>query len=76
MTEPLAGITITLHTEEGPMAPVLISCPTTGRLVPTGVEADGEDELDADGHVLLACPDCGGNHQWGLTDAALAVAGT
>ena len=76
MTQRLAGITLTLHTEEGPMAPVLISCPITGRLVPTGVEAEGEDELDTNGHVLLACPDCGGDHQWGLVDAAFAVAAT
>lgn len=74
MTELLAGTTITLHTEEGPMAPVLISCSITGRLVPTGVEVEGEEELDTEGHVLLGCPDCGGDHQWGLVDAALAVA--
>lgn len=55
------------------MAPVLISCPITGRLVPTGIEAEGEDELNTGGHVLLKCPDCGGDHQRGLEDAALAV---
>ena len=55
------------------MALVLISCPITGRLVPTGIKAEGEDELNTGGHVLLRCPDCGGDHQWGPEDAALAV---
>ena len=76
MPEPLAGITITLPTEEGPMALVLISCPVTGRLVPIHVEAEGEDELDTEGHVLVGCPDCGGDHHWDLTEAALAVGST
>ncbi len=58
------------------MAPVLISCPITGRLVPTGIEAESEDDLDTAGHVLLACPDCGGDHPWDSTDAALAPEAT
>ena len=55
------------------MAPVLISCPISGRLVPTGIEAESEDELDMEGHVLLACPDCGADHRWSRMDAVLAV---
>ena len=61
---------------EGRMAPVLISCPITGRLVPTGIEAEVEAELDTQGHVLLGCPDCGGDQPWDLTDAAIAATPT
>ena len=58
------------------MAPVLISCPVTDPLVPTGIEAESEDELDTEGHVLQGCPDCGGDHEWDSSDAALAVEAT
>jgi len=54
------------------MAPVLIACPVTGGLVPTGIEAEAEQEL-LEAHVLLACPDCGEDHQWRPADAVIAV---
>jgi hypothetical protein len=54
------------------MAPVLIMCPTTGDLVPTGENVQSLDELAAEEHLLIACSDCGRDHQWTAVDALLA----
>ena len=42
---------------------VLIMCPQTGDLVPTGVTADVLDELPAV-NVLNGCAGCGADHEW------------
>ena len=52
------------------MRPVLIECPGTHRLVPTGLMAEDLDELE-DENVLWDCPDCHGSHRWTPTDAVL-----
>ena len=54
------------------MPPVLISCPTTGDLVPTGVNVISLEELGDGKLVLIACPDCGRDHDWTRRDAVLA----
>jgi hypothetical protein len=52
------------------MAAVLIACPESGGLVPTGVNVRDLDELDAE-NVLIDCPDCGLDHPWTKFDAVL-----
>lgn len=54
------------------MPPVQISCPTTGDLVPTGVTAGSLEELGDDALLLIACPECGRDHEWAAADAVLA----
>jgi hypothetical protein len=54
------------------MAPVLMTCPVTGGLVPTGVGAEPDQELLGT-RVLLACPDCGDDHWWDPVDAEIAL---
>ena len=54
------------------MAAVLIACPHTGSLVPTGANALSLDELQAD-NLLAACPDCGRDHDWTPRDAVLST---
>lgn len=55
------------------MAQVLIACPTTGDLVPTGIDADDLDELITI-HMLVRCLACGGDHIWRANEAVLAAA--
>ena len=55
------------------MASVLISCPTSGDLVPAGIDCDTLGELEAS-NVLAGCPDCNAEHEWTPVDAVLAVA--
>lgn len=55
------------------MPPVLIACPVTGDVVPTGVDVHSRDELEDD-HLLIACPECGQDHEWGKTEAILSPA--
>ena len=55
------------------MQPVLIVCPVSGEFVPTGVDVRSLDELEVD-HLLIACPECGQDHEWGRSDAVLAPA--
>lgn len=54
------------------MPPVLISCPITGDLVPTGVNATNLEELGDDKLLLIARPECGRDHDWTRADAVLA----
>jgi hypothetical protein len=51
---------------------VLISCPQTGDLVPTGVTADVLDNLPSV-NVLNGCPACGGDHDWRRDEAVITV---
>lgn len=53
------------------MHSVLIACPRTLELVPTGFEAEGEDDLQAE-NILYDCPSCSGDHPWTPADAILA----
>ncbi len=55
------------------MPPVLITCPASGALVPTGAQAQSLAQLDIDGYLLIACPECGRDHEWTPLDAQLAV---
>ena len=52
------------------MRPVLIECPGSRRLVPTGLTADALDELE-DEYILGDCPDCHASHRWTPIDAVL-----
>ena len=56
------------------MPPILVVCPFTEDLVPTGQHADSAQELAAlEGRfTLLACPECGHDHVWSAADAVLA----
>jgi len=54
------------------MPPVQVSCPTTGDLVPTGVTAMNLEELGDAKLLLIACPECGRDHEWTRDDAVLA----
>ena len=53
------------------MAAVLIACPDTGGLVPTGADVLGLDDLEADNR-LVGCPACGYDHEWSPSDAVLS----
>lgn len=53
------------------MHSVLIACPQTFDLVPTGFEADSVDELEAE-NMLFDCPSCHGDHPWTPAEAVLA----
>jgi len=54
------------------MPPVLIQCPFTEELVPTGAQAESLEALEAD-NLLIACPECGRDHEWTPADAVLAA---
>ena len=56
------------------MPPVLIACPVTNDLVPTGLHANGPGDLDhlPDENLLIACSDCGRDHEWTHQDAVVA----
>jgi len=59
------------------MPPILVMCPITEDLVPTGQHADSEEELEAlqGRFTMLACPECGRDHEWASPDAVLAPEG-
>jgi len=46
------------------MSLVLIACPATGDLVPSGLAVATLDELDDSPHFLVGCLACGGDHVW------------
>jgi hypothetical protein len=58
------------------MGVVMITCPNTGRAVPTGIETDqrGFDELP-DALSKSKCPHCGAVHVWWTREAWLAADG-
>jgi hypothetical protein len=56
------------------MAAVLISCPRTGALVPTGANVEDIEELEPT-NLLIDCPDCGADHEWSPVEAVLSVYG-
>jgi hypothetical protein len=53
-------------------AAVLIECPDTGQLVPTGMRANAMDELPAVS-CLQACVACGGDHEWSTAEAVVTA---
>ena len=55
------------------MTQVLISCPSTGDLVPTGVYAFTIEDLEPSPYVLERCRDCHGPHEWIREDAILSL---
>ena len=54
------------------MPRVLIECPETGELIPTGVELK-EEEFAASNlrNKRVDCPECGRTHVWQIEDAIL-----
>ena len=56
-----------------PMPQVLIPCPVTGDLVPTGVQVTTLEDVEPEGNLLIACPECGRDHEWTRKDAVLAA---
>lgn len=54
------------------MPPVLITCPVTADLVPTAETVASLDELEGE-HLLIACSDCGRDHERTRADAVIAA---
>ncbi len=54
------------------MAMVMISCPNTGRDVPTGIETDPSSFESFGAIARIRCPVCGREHAWSKTNAWLA----
>ena len=55
------------------MQQVLISCPVTGDLVPTGLEAASHDAAEDTDHLLIDCLGCGQDHTWIASDATVTA---
>ena len=55
-----------------PKSVVLITCPTSGDLVPTGVLARALDELP-EVNVLIGCDRCGEDHEWIRDDTVVTA---
>jgi hypothetical protein len=55
------------------MAQVMIKCPKTGKLVPTGIVMDkiSFKTSTLTNNTLGNCPACGENHVWSKKDAIL-----
>jgi hypothetical protein len=54
------------------MRQVMIRCPITGDLVPTGLEATSLQKLDRADYLLIDCLECGQDHLWEPSQAILA----
>jgi hypothetical protein len=54
------------------MAMVMISCPNTGRDVPTGIETDPSSFESFRAAAPIRCPVCGRDHAWSKRNAWLA----
>ena len=50
---------------------VLIACPVTGDLVPSGLKISSLDELDDQPQSLTECLACGVNHVWEKSEATI-----
>jgi hypothetical protein len=56
------------------MGMVMITCPTTGRAIPTGIEADQHSFRNLpDSLSQTKCPHCGLKHVWWTREAWLAA---
>lgn len=64
--------TLLLHMDGFAVEQVLISCPVTGDLVPTGTEASSLEAVEDTDHLLIDCLGCGQDHTWVASDATLA----
>ena len=55
------------------MPPVLVTCPMSGALLPTGAHADDAEDLEhlPDAGLVIACPNCGRDHEWTRQDAVI-----
>jgi hypothetical protein len=55
---------------EGGVGIIKIKCPTTGKLVSTGIETDLENfERLPEVNASMLCPACGQTHQWSKSKA-------
>ena len=54
------------------MRQVMIHCPTTQDLVPTGLETSSLEKLDQSEYLLIDCLECGQDHAWQPSGAFLA----
>ena len=54
------------------MRQVMIRCPNTEELAPTGVEAPSPEKLDQPSYLLIDCLECGQDHSWEPSQATLA----
>lgn len=54
------------------MRQVMIRCPITGDLVPTGLEVSSLQKLDQPRYLLIDCLECGQDHSWEPSQATLA----
>ncbi len=54
------------------MHQVMIRCPVTGDLVPTGLQATSVQKLDQAAYLLIDCLECGQDHVWEPSQASLA----
>ena len=53
------------------MRPVLIRCPETGDVVPTGVDTVDVADRDDRAYLLIDCVACGRDHVWLRADATI-----
>ena len=58
---------------ESGLTQVLISCPNSGDLVPTGEYAVAIEDLAPSPYVLSWCPGCDGSHEWIREDAIVSL---
>ncbi len=56
------------------MAIIMITCPSEGRSVSTGIEVSDVDQLPSV-TATMACSACGGVHEWTKNEAWLSDAG-
>ena len=54
------------------MRQVMIRCPNTGELAPTGVEATSPEKLDQPSYLLIDCLEGGQDRAWEPSQACLA----
>ena len=58
------------------MGVMMITCPNTGRAVPTGIETDGLSfAAIPDVPIQTKCPVCGSVHVWWKREAWIAIDG-
>src|ERR1700710_2928795 len=68
------GVSCSQQREEGVMGILMISCPSTGRAVSTGIEMHRVDQLPSV-IATIECSACGCVHEWTKADAWLAEGG-
>ena len=48
-------------------------CRALAELIPTGVHVVSLEDVERQGNLLIACPECGRDHEWKREDAVLAA---